>query len=53
VLKDWRGQTPEAEFLRLAHAGACNYFRVALGPEFNRAHRDHFHLDRGILSTCK
>ncbi len=53
VLRDWNRRSPEAEFLRLTHAGACNYFRVALGPEFNRAHRDHFHFDRGILSTCR
>lgn len=54
VLRGWRrGGRPEAEFLRAAHEGACRYFRVALGPEFNRAHRDHFHFDRGILSTCR
>lgn len=54
VLRDWRrAGRPEAEFLRAAHEGACRYFRVALGPEFNRAHRDHFHFDRGILSTCR
>ena len=53
VSKDWRGLGPEAEFLRAAHAGACRYFRVALSPEFNLAHWDHFHLDRGILSTCR
>jgi len=53
VLKDWRRPGPEAEFLKAAHKGACRYFRVALGPEFNRAHRNHFHFDRGILSTCR
>lgn len=53
VSKDWRRSGPEAEFLRAAHEGACSYFRVALSPEFNRAHWDHFHLDRGILSTCR
>lgn len=53
VLKDWKGGGREAEFLRAAHRGACRYFRVALGPDFNRAHRDHFHFDRGILSTCR
>ena len=53
VLKDWRGDGREAAFLRAVHKGACRYFRVALGPDFNRAHRDHFHFDRGILSTCR
>lgn len=53
VLKDWHSDGREGAFLRAAHQGACRYFRVALGPEFNRAHRNHFHLDRGILSTCR
>jgi hypothetical protein len=53
VLSHWKGKGPEARFLREAHARACRYFRVALGPEFNAAHKDHLHLDRGILWTCK
>jgi hypothetical protein len=24
-----------------------------LGPEYNAAHHDHFHLDRGPLMRCK
>jgi hypothetical protein len=53
VEKHWSGSGPEARFLREIHAGACRYFRVVIGPEFNQAHHDHFHLDRGILSRCK
>lgn len=53
VLRHWSRPSPESEFLKAAHRAACRYFRVALGPEFNRAHRDHFHFDRGILSTCR
>lgn len=54
VSRHWRrAGRPEGEFLRAVHEGACQYFRVALGPEFNRAHWDHFHFDRGILSTCR
>lgn len=53
VLKHWRGGGKKAEFLRAIHSGACSYFRVALGPDFNAAHKDHFHFDRGILWTCK
>jgi hypothetical protein len=26
---------------------------VAIGPEFNAAHRDHLHFDRGIFTRCK
>ncbi len=53
VLRDWDDKGAEGEFLRAVHARACRYFRVSLGPEFNRSHRDHFHYDRGMLSTCK
>lgn len=53
VLKDWRGSGPASRFLRAVHDRACRYFRVTLGPDFNPAHRDHFHLDRGFLWSCK
>jgi len=52
VLRDWKGDGKKAEFLRAVHQGACRYFRVALSPDFNAAHRDHFHFDRGILWRC-
>ena len=53
VLRDWSSKGPEAKFLREVHRRACKYFRVALGPEFNPAHKDHFHYDRGLMWTCK
>lgn len=53
VLRHWSGVGPEGRFLREIHDRACRYFRVALGPEFNALHRDHFHYDRGSLSRCK
>lgn len=53
VLRDWRGSEREARFLHEVHARACRYFRVALSPNFNAAHKDHFHFDRGPLWTCR
>lgn len=53
VKRDWRGTGPEAQFLRTIHARACRYFRVAIGPEYNEAHHDHFHVDRGYFSACR
>jgi hypothetical protein len=53
VVRDWRGHGPEARFLHTVHARACPYFRVAIGPDFNPAHANHFHYDRGILRTCR
>lgn len=53
VLRDWDGKGPEAEFLKTVHARGCKYFRVALGPNFNAAHKNHFHFDRGPMWSCK
>jgi hypothetical protein len=53
VLNDWSRPGRKSEFLRAVHLAACRYFRVALSPDFNAAHRDHFHFDRGPLYTCR
>ncbi len=53
IKKHWASTGPQADFLRAVHNGACRYFRVVLGPDYNAAHRDHFHLDRGYLKSCK
>jgi hypothetical protein len=53
VLRNWNDKGPEGKFLHEAHRRACRYFRVTLGPDFNEAHKNHFHFDRGILWTCK
>ena len=34
-----------AHFLRQAWQGACTAFTTVLGPEANRAHRNHLHVD--------
>jgi hypothetical protein len=58
VKGDWQGgtggqRTPAARFLRAVHDGACHYFDVVLGPDYNRAHADHFHFDRGGGRACR
>lgn len=54
VLRHWRAAgTPEAAFLRAVHEGACRFFDVVLGPDYNAAHRDHFHLDMGRSGVCR
>jgi hypothetical protein len=52
VARDWNGGGAEARFLRAVGAGACRFFEVVLGPDYNRAHHDHFHLDMGRFRTC-
>jgi hypothetical protein len=53
IARDWKGEDAESQFLKEAHRSACRYFRIALSPEFNAAHHDHFHLDRGPFVRCK
>lgn len=51
VVRDW---TPgdgakakaRAAFLREVRDGACDLFATVLSPDYNAAHRDHFHIDQ-------
>lgn len=46
VQNGWNGGTPaEKEFLRVVQRSACKRFATVLGPEYNAAHRDHFHFE--------
>jgi len=45
VLSGWWGDPRERAFLRAVHHGACGEFTTVLGPDYDRLHRDHFHLD--------
>jgi hypothetical protein len=53
VAGHWKGHDAEARFLHAVHGRACRYFHVVLGPDYNAAHHDHFHLDRGLFWRCK
>ena len=51
---DWKGGTAaEREFLRVVHKSACKRFGTVLGPEYNRAHEDHFHLEGSGSGFCR
>ncbi|MEZ5926242.1 MAG: extensin family protein [Hyphomicrobiaceae bacterium] len=52
VVANWRDKGPKGDFLHRVHKGACNYFRVTLGPEYNKLHENHLHLDRGPGRVC-
>jgi hypothetical protein len=52
VLADWERETEEAQFLRDVRNGACRFFDAVLSPDYNDAHRDHLHLDRGPYRIC-
>ncbi|WLH36756.1 extensin family protein [Pseudomonas sp. FP2196] len=53
VLKDWPKQNQDAKFLREVRDGACEAFSVVLSPDYNAAHRNHFHVDVGRWSVCR
>lgn len=61
VLGDWRpapqgdevAPSAEAAFLRDVRDGACRHFDAVLGPDYNAAHADHFHFDRGRARVCR
>jgi hypothetical protein len=53
VERDWGRQGLAALFLRDIRNGACRVFDGVLGPEYNAAHRNHFHLDRGGYRVCR
>lgn len=43
VLEGWNGS--DGKILRQLHKSACGPFGTVLGPESDRFHHDHFHLD--------
>ncbi|HEY0178523.1 MAG TPA: extensin family protein [Dokdonella sp.] len=53
VARDWHGDAAAAGFLHDVDADACRYFDAVLGPDYNAAHRDHLHLDRGPYRVCR
>lgn len=54
VAQAWQdGSAQERAFLRTVHNSACKRFGTVLGPDYNAAHRDHFHLEQGDGSYCR
>lgn len=52
--QDWRSGPPAVrEFLRVVHSSACKRFGTVLGPEYNAAHGDHFHLEGTGAKFCR
>ena len=45
VVGDWNDAGKSA-FLREVRDGACDLFATVLSPDYNEAHRDHFHFDQ-------
>ncbi|GHB21955.1 extensin-like domain-containing protein [Salinicola rhizosphaerae] len=53
VLNDWDDGGRKGQFLRDAEQGACRYFGTTLGPDYNAAHANHFHLGMRGFGICR
>ncbi len=55
VLGDWSGTGGKAAFLHTVRDGSCSLFATVLSPDYNEAHRDHFHFDQSdrYTSICR
>ena len=51
VAGNWNDKSPQVRrFFQTIHASACKRFGTTLGPDYNAAHRDHFHLEATLRS---
>lgn len=49
----WTGDKPSQDFLRALHSSACRRFGTVLGPDYNAAHYNHFHMDMSGNGYCR
>lgn len=53
VVRHWEAAGAEGHFLAQVHDAACRRFGTVLGPDYNAAHADHFHLQMGGFGICR
>lgn len=54
VLGDWyAGTLPERDFLWAVRDSACRRFGTVLGPQYNAAHHNHFHIEHTPGGPCR
>ncbi|MBV7257259.1 extensin family protein [Pacificimonas sp. WHA3] len=49
----WTGGGDAARFLKDVHGAACRRFQIVIGPDGDRFHEDHFHMDMGRGPYCR
>jgi hypothetical protein len=52
-VSDWNSGGSEARFLQAVRDGGCDVFGTVLGPQYNAAHADHFHVEAGRFGVCR
>lgn len=53
VLKAWPRQQPQGHWLQQVFHQSCQYYGNALGPDYNSAHANHFHLGMRGFGICR
>ncbi|MCT4701079.1 extensin family protein [Enterobacteriaceae bacterium H20N1] len=53
VLKGWDSDGQSGEYLRSVFENGCPFFGNALGPDYNAAHANHFHLGMRGYGLCR
>ena len=53
LLGGWTANDARSAFFHDIRDSACTWFRVTLGPEYNRLHADHFHLQHTGWGLCR
>lgn len=53
LIDHWTTGDVRAAFLRDTRDSSCTWFRVTLGPDYNRLHADHFHLQHTGWGLCR
>ncbi len=53
VENHWRSGGAKRKFFAAIHGSACKRFGTVLSPNYNAAHRDHFHFDMSGNGFCR
>jgi hypothetical protein len=53
IADDWNDSGKRGAFLRRVHDRACEVAGMVLGPDYNREHRSHFHVEAGGWGYCR
>lgn len=53
IRADWGADSDAGAFLEDIRSRGCDIFGTLLGPDYNAAHRDHFHLQATGFGTCR
>jgi hypothetical protein len=53
VASGWKREGKDADYLHQVFRGACPFFGNIIGPDYNAAHANHFHLGMRWFGFCR